>query len=178
MSTQGREFIEVPIAVMTVSDSRTESDDKSGKLLIGRVQEAGHRFVEKVIVPDNIFEIRAVVSRWIAEPEVQVVLMTGGTGVTGFDGTPEAIRPLFEKELDGFGEMFREISFEEIGTSSLQSRAVAGVANGTYLFSLPGSSGACATAWDKLLTHQLDYRTRPCNLVELMPRLLEHRQSK
>ena len=136
----------------------------------------GHQFVEKVMVPDNVFQIRAVVSRWIADPDVQVVLMTGGTGVTGFDGTPEAVKPLFEKELDGFGEIFRSISFDEIGTSSLQSRAVAGVANGTYLFSLPGSSGACATAWDKLLVHQLDYRTRPCNLVELMPRLLEHRQ--
>jgi molybdenum cofactor biosynthesis protein B len=115
------------------------------------------------------------VSRWIAEPEVQVVLTTGGTGVTGFDGTPEAVAPLLEKELNGFGEIFRAVSYEEIGTSSLQSRAVAGVANGTYLFCLPGSSGACATAWDKLLQFQLDYRTRPCNLVELMPRLLEHR---
>ena len=177
MSTPAREFIAVPIAVMTVSDSRTESDDKSGKLLVSRVQDAGHRFVEKVIVPDDVFQIRAVVSRWIADPDVQGVLMTGGTGVTGFDGTPEAVEPLFEKELDGFGEIFRAISFEEIGTSSLQSRAVAGVANGTYLFSLPGSSGACATAWDNLLVHQLDYRTRPCNLVELMPRLLEHRPS-
>jgi len=176
MSTQAREFVAVPIAVMTVSDSRTESDDKSGKLLVSRLQEAGHQFVEKVIVPDNVFQIRAVASRWIADPDIQVVLMTGGTGVTGFDGTPEAVTPLFEKELDGFGEIFRAISFEEIGTSSLQSRAVAGVANGTYLFSLPGSSGACATAWDNLLVHQLDYRTRPCNLVELMPRLLEHRQ--
>jgi len=176
MSTQVREFVAVPIAVMTVSDSRTESDDKSGKLLVSRLQEAGHQFVEKVIVPDNVFQIRAVASRWIADPDIQVVLMTGGTGVTGFDGTPEAVTPLFEKELDGFGEIFRAISFEEIGTSSLQSRAVAGVANGTYLFSLPGSSGACATAWDNLLVHQLDYRTRPCNLVELMPRLLEHRQ--
>ena len=177
MSTQVREFVAVPIAVMTVSDSRTESDDKSGKLLVSRLQEAGHQFVEKVIVPDNVFQIRAVASRWIADPDIQVVLMTGGTGVTGFDGTPEAVTPLFEKELDGFGEIFRAISFEEIGTSSLQSRAVAGVANGTYLFSLPGSSGACATAWDNLLVHQLDYRTRPCNLVELMPRLLEHRPS-
>ena len=176
MSTQAREFVAVPIAVMTVSDSRTESDDKSGKLLVSRLQEAGHQFVEKVIVPDNVFQIRAVASRWIADPDIQVVLMTGGTGVTGFDGTPEAVTPLFEKELDGFGEIFRAISFEEIGTSSLQSRAVAGVANGTYLFSLLGSSGACATAWDNLLVHQLDYRTRPCNLVELMPRLLEHRQ--
>ena len=128
MSTQAREFIAVPIAVMTVSDSRTEADDKSGKLLVGRVQDAGHQFVEKVMVPDDVFQIRAVVSRWIANPDIQVVLMTGGTGVTGFDGTPEAVKPLFEKELDGFGDIFRAISFEEIGTSSLQSRAVAGVA--------------------------------------------------
>ncbi|HCX88879.1 MAG TPA: molybdenum cofactor biosynthesis protein B [Gammaproteobacteria bacterium] len=176
MSTQAREFVAVPIAVMTASDSRTEADDKSGKLLVSRLQEAGHQLVEKVIVPDNVFQIRAVVSRWIADPDVQVILMTGGTGVTGFDGTPEAVKPLLEKELEGFGEIFRAVSFEEIGTSSLQSRAVAGVANGTYLFSLPGSSGACATAWDKLLVNQLDYRTHPCNLVELMPRLLEHRQ--
>ena len=175
MSSKAREFVPVPIAVMTVSDSRTEADDKSGKLLVKRLTGVGHRIVEKVIVPDDIFQIRSVVSRWIAEPGVQVVLTTGGTGVTGFDGTPEAVTPLLEKELDGFGEIFRAVSYEEIGTSSLQSRAVAGVANGTYLFCLPGSSGACATAWDKLLVHQLDYRTRPCNLVELMPRLLEHR---
>ncbi|MDP6029971.1 MAG: molybdenum cofactor biosynthesis protein B [Arenicellales bacterium] len=175
MSSKAREFVPVPIAVMTASDSRTEADDKSGKLLVERLTGAGHRIVEKVIVPDDIFQIRSVVSRWIADTGVQVVLTTGGTGVTGFDGTPEAIAPLLEKELDGFGEIFRAVSYEEIGTSSLQSRAVAGVANGTYLFCLPGSSGACATAWDKLLQFQLDYRTRPCNLVELMPRLLEHR---
>ncbi|MDB3945377.1 molybdenum cofactor biosynthesis protein B [Gammaproteobacteria bacterium] len=174
MSSKAREFVPVPIAVMTVSDSRTEADDKSGKLLVERLTGVGHRIVEKVIVPDDIFQIRSVVSRWIADTEVQVVLTTGGTGVTGFDGTPEAVTPLLEKELDGFGEIFRAVSYEEIGTSSLQSRAVAGVANGTYLFCLPGSSGACATAWDKLLVHQLDYRTQPCNLVELMPRLLEH----
>jgi molybdenum cofactor biosynthesis protein B len=175
MSSKAREFVPVPIAVMTVSDSRTEADDKSGKLLVERLTGVGHRIVEKVIVPDDVFQIRSVVSRWIADTEVQVVLTTGGTGVTGFDGTPEAVTPLLEKELDGFGEIFRAVSYEEIGTSSLQSRAVAGVANGTYLFCLPGSSGACATAWDKLLQFQLDYRTRPCNLVELMPRLLEHR---
>ena len=175
MSSKAREFVPVPIAVMTVSDSRTEADDKSGKLLVERLTGVGHRIAEKVIVPDDIFQIRSVVSRWIADTEVQVVLTTGGTGVTGFDGTPEAVTPLLEKELDGFGEIFRAVSYEEIGTSSLQSRAVAGVANGTYLFCLPGSSGACATAWDKLLQFQLDYRTRPCNLVELMPRLLEHR---
>ncbi|HCF72798.1 MAG: molybdenum cofactor biosynthesis protein B [Proteobacteria bacterium] len=175
MTVAKREFIPVSIAVLTVSDSRTEADDKSGQLLVSRLEGAGHILFEKTIVPDNIFEVRAVISRWIADPGVQVVLTTGGTGVTGFDGTPEAVTPLLEKTLEGFGEVFRMISYEEIGTSTLQSRAVAGVANGTYVFSLPGSSGACATGWDKLLQFQLDYRTRPCNLVELMPRLLEHR---
>ncbi|MEC9329837.1 MAG: molybdenum cofactor biosynthesis protein B [Pseudomonadota bacterium] len=175
MTAAKREFIPVSIAVLTVSDSRTEADDKSGQLLVSRLEGAGHILFEKTIVRDDIFEVRAVISRWIADPGVQVVLTTGGTGVTGFDGTPEAVTPLLEKTLDGFGEVFRMISYEEIGTSTLQSRAVAGVANGTYVFSLPGSSGACATGWDKLLQFQLDYRTRPCNLVELMPRLLEHR---
>ncbi len=175
MTVAKRELIPVSIAVLTVSDSRTEADDKSGQLLVSRLEGAGHILFEKTIVPDNIFEVRAVISRWIADPGVQVVLTTGGTGVTGFDGTPEAVTPLLEKTLEGFGEVFRMISYEEIGTSTLQSRAVAGVANGTYVFSLPGSSGACATGWDKLLQFQLDYRTRPCNLVELMPRLLEHR---
>ena len=175
MAATERDFIPVSIAVLTVSDSRTEANDKSGNLLVSRLKDAGHSLSEKTIVRDNIFEVRAVVSRWIADPDVQVVLTTGGTGVTGFDGTPEAVTPLLEKTLDGFGEVFRVISYEEIGTSTLQSRAVAGVANGTYVFCLPGSSGACATGWDKLLQFQLDYRTRPCNLVELMPRLLEHR---
>ena len=175
MAATERDFIPVSIAVLTVSDSRTEANDKSGNLLVSRFKDAGHTLSEKTIVRDNIFEVRAVVSRWIADPDVQVVLTTGGTGVTGFDGTPEAVTPLLEKTLDGFGEVFRVISYEEIGTSTLQSRAVAGVANGTYVFCLPGSSGACATGWDKLLQFQLDYRTRPCNLVELMPRLLEHR---
>ena len=175
MTAAERDFIPVSIAVLTVSDSRTDANDKSGHLLVSRLKGAGHTLSEKTIVRDNIFEVRAVVSRWIADPDVQVVLTTGGTGVTGFDGTPEAVTPLLEKTLDGFGEVFRVISYEEIGTSTLQSRAVAGVANGTYVFCLPGSSGACATGWDKLLQFQLDYRTRPCNLVELMPRLLEHR---
>ena len=163
MTAIQREFIPVNIAVLTVSDSRTEADDKSGKLLVSRLNDAGHQLFEKTIVKDNIFAVRAVVSNWIAEPDAQVVVTTGGTGVTGFDGPPEAVCPLLEKTLDGFGEVFRMISYEEIGTSTLQSRAVAGVANGTYVFCLPGSSGACATAWDKLLVHQLDYRTRLCN---------------
>jgi molybdenum cofactor biosynthesis protein B len=169
-----RQFIPLSIAVLTVSDSRTEADDKSGKLLVDRLEGAGHRLHEKVIVPDDIYRIRAVVSAWIADPgEPRVILTTGGTGVTGRDGTPEAVTPLLDKEIPGFGEMFRSLSWDTIKTSTLQSRAVAGVANATYVFCLPGSSGACADAWDRLIQHQLDYRTRPCNLVELMPRLLE-----
>ena len=175
MATSDRSFIPTTIAVLTVSNSRTQDDDKSGNLLVERLKNCGHQLFAKKIVRDDIFEVRAAVSTWIAEPEVQVVLPTGGTGVTGHDGTPEAVQPLLEKIIDGFGEIFRYLSYDEIGTSSLQSRALAGVANGTYVFCLPGSSGACRTAWDKLLQHQLDYRTRPCNLVELMPRLLEHR---
>ena len=171
--TRKREFIPLNMAVLTVSDSRTEADDKSGKLLVDRVTASGHRCAEKLIVPDDIYQIRAALSRWIAATEVQAVITTGGTGVTGRDGTPEAVRPLLDKVIDGFGEVFRAISFEQIGTSTVQSRAIAGVANGTYVFCVPGSSGACATAWDELVSAQLDYRTRPCNLVELMPRLLE-----
>lgn len=168
-----RELIPLSICVLTVSDTRTEADDKSGKLLVKRLEKAGHTCQDKLIVPDDIFQIRAAVSCWIADPDVNIVITTGGTGVTGRDGTPEAVSVLFEKQLDGFGEMFRHISVADIGTSSLQSRAVAGVANATYVFTLPGSSSACATAWDDIIQHQLDYRTRPCNLVELMPRLLE-----
>ncbi len=168
-----RELIPVTVSVLTVSDSRTEADDKSGKLLCQRVEDAGHRVYEKNIVRDDVYQIRAAVSAWIAHPDIQVVLTTGGTGVTGRDGTPEAVEPLLDKVIDGFGEMFRYLSYEDIGTSTLQSRALAGVANGTYVFVLPGSSGACVTGWDKLIQHQLDYRSRPCNLVELMPRLLE-----
>jgi molybdenum cofactor biosynthesis protein B len=169
----GREFLPVNIAVLTVSDSRDERSDKSGRLLVERLQQAGHRLAEKLIVPDDIYVIRAALSRWIADPAVNVVITTGGTGVTGRDGTPEAVRPLLDKVLDGFGEMFRSISFADISTSTLQSRALAGVANATYVFCVPGSSGACATAWDQLIAAQLDARTRPCNLVELMPRLKE-----
>lgn len=166
-----RDFISLDIAVLTISDTRTEADDKSGKILCDRLSSAGHKVHGKVIVPDDKYRIRAVVSPWIAEPKPDVILTTGGTGVTGRDGTPEALKPLLDKEITGFGEMFRVLSFETIKTSTLQSRAFAGVANRTYVFCLPGSSGACAEAWDKLIAHQLDYRTRPCNLVELMPRL-------
>jgi molybdenum cofactor biosynthesis protein B len=168
-----RAFVPVGIAVLTVSDSRDETTDKSGRLLVERLTKAGHRLAEKAIVPDDRYQIRAVISRWIADPAVNAVITTGGTGVTGRDGTPEAVQPLLDKTLDGFGEMFRSISYADIKTSTLQSRALAGVANATYVFCVPGSSGACATAWDSLIEAQLDIRTRPCNLVELMPRLLE-----
>lgn len=168
-----REFIPLGIAVLTISDSRTEADDKSGALLAERVQSAGHKLAEKCIVRDEIYDIRAKIAQWIADESVQAVISTGGTGVTGRDGTPEAVTPLLDKEIPGFGEIFRMISYEEIKTSTLQSRALAGVARTTYIFCLPGSSGACRTAWDKIISAQLDYRTRPCNLVELMPRLLE-----
>lgn len=168
-----QEFLPLNIAVLTVSDSRGEEDDKSGRLLVERLTKAGHRCHEKRIVRDDVYQVRAVVSAWIADPEVQAVITTGGTGVTGRDGTPEAVGPLLDKTLDGFGEVFRAISYQQIRTSTIQSRAIAGVANGTYLFCVPGSSGACATAWDELIEAQLDRRTRPCNLVELMPRLLE-----
>jgi molybdenum cofactor biosynthesis protein B len=168
-----RTFKALNIAVLTVSDSRGEDEDKSGKLLVERLTKAGHRCAEKPIVRDDIYAIRAVVSGWIADPQVQAVITTGGTGVTGRDGIPEAVQPLLDKTLDGFGETFRMISWQQIKTSTIQSRAVAGVANGTYIFCVPGSSGACATAWDELIEAQLDRRTRPCNLVDLMPRLLE-----
>lgn len=166
-------FMPLNIAVLTISDSRTEKDDKSGQLLVNKLQQAGHRLADKKIVPDNIYQIRAVVARWIAAEDVNVVLSTGGTGVTGRDGTPEAIHVLLDKEIEGFGELFRAISFKDIKTSSLQSRALAGVANSTYLFCLPGSTGACKTAWDELIQAQLDIRTTPCNLAMLIPRLNE-----
>jgi molybdenum cofactor biosynthesis protein B len=168
-----RVFQPISIAVLTVSDSRDEQSDKSGRLLAERLTAAGHRLADKRIVPDDIYRIRAVVSGWIADPDVNAIITTGGTGVTGRDGTPEAVQPLLDKTIDGFGEMFRYLSHAQIKTSTLQSRALAGVANGTYVFCVPGSSGACATAWDELIEAQLDYRTRPCNLVELMPRLKE-----
>jgi molybdenum cofactor biosynthesis protein B len=170
---QDREFIPLNIAVLTISDSREEANDKSGSSLVKFLTEAGHRLAEKSIVPDDKYRIREVISRWIADESVQVVLTTGGTGVTGRDGTPEAVTPLLDKIIDGFGETFRSLSYQIIGASTLQSRAIAGVANGTYIFCLPGSPGACKDAWTQLISSQLDYRTRPCNLVELMPRLRE-----
>lgn len=166
-------FTPLNIAVLTISDSRTERDDISGKTLVDRIEQEGHHIFEKKIVADNIYQIRAALSNWIIATDVNVIITTGGTGVTGRDGTPEAVLPLLDKVLDGFGEVFRMLSYEDIKTSTMQSRAIAGVANGTYIFSLPGSSGACRTAWDRLIKAQLDSRTKPCNLVQLMPRLKE-----
>jgi len=168
-----RDLIPLNIAVLTVSDTRDEHTDRSGALLVQRLTDAGHRLHEKAIVRDDLDAIGARVSGWIGAPGVEVVITTGGTGVTGRDGTPEAVAPLLEKSIDGFGELFRAISYEEIGTSSIQSRCLAGVANGTYIFCLPGSTNACATGWDRIIALQLDYRTRPCNLAELLPRLKE-----
>ncbi|ANE57542.1 molybdenum cofactor biosynthesis protein B [Methylomonas sp. DH-1] len=171
--SETREFIPINIAVLTVSDTRSEADDTSGRVLAEGLLAAGHRLAEKKIVRDDIYQIRAAVSQWIADPSVNAVIATGGTGVTGRDGTPEAVLPLLDKVLDGFGEVFRMLSYQDIKSSTMQSRAVAGVANATYIFCVPGSSGACRTAWESLIKDQLDYRTRPCNLVQLMPRLLE-----
>lgn len=173
MTTENREFVPLRIAVLTISDSRTVETDKSGRLLGDRLSEAGHLLAERRIVPDDRYAIRAMVSQWIADDAIDAIICTGGTGLTGRDGTPEALKPLFDKTIEGFGEIFRALSFEEIGTSSLQSRAVAGVANRTFVFVLPGSAGACRTAWDRIIASQLDNRTRPCNLVELRPRLDE-----
>ena len=166
-------FLPLAIAVLTVSDSRTLADDKSGSLLRDKAREAGHRIAAREIVRDDVYAMRAVFSRWIADPGVQVVLSTGGTGLTGRDSTPEAVAPLFDKQIEGFGELFRAVSLGEIGASTIQSRALAGLANGTLVFCLPGSSGACRTAWERILSGQLDSRTRPCNFAQLIPRFLE-----
>ncbi|HBL55991.1 MAG TPA: molybdenum cofactor biosynthesis protein B [Candidatus Lambdaproteobacteria bacterium] len=168
------DFQPLRISVLVISDTRTADTDTSGKILAERLTEAGHTLAEKCFVPDDKYQIRAVLSRWIVDPAVDIVLTTGGTGLTGRDGTPEAVRPLFDKVIEGFGEMFRWLSYEEISTSTIQSRVTAGVANGTYIFCLPGSSGACRTGWDKILATQLDIRSRPCNFAELLPRLTEH----
>lgn len=171
--SENREFMPLNIAVLTVSDTRTEANDTSGQALIDGLTAAGHVLYDRKIIPDDIYKIRAAVSQWIADEAINVVITTGGTGVTGRDGTPEAIAPLLDKVMDGFGEVFRMMSYQDIKSSTMQSRAIAGVANATYVFCVPGSSGACRTAWDSLIKDQLDYRTRPCNLVQLMPRLLE-----
>lgn len=167
------EFKPLSIAVLTISDSRDLSTDKSGDVLVAGIEAAGHSLAERKIVPDDIYQIRAVLSAWIADKNVDAVITTGGTGVTGRDGTPEAVKPLLDKTIEGFGELFRQISYDEIGVSTLQSRCLGGVANGTFVFCLPGSSGACKTGWGKILEPQLDARTRPCNFAELIPRLKE-----
>lgn len=169
-----RSFVPLGIAVLTVSDTRTLEDDKSGDTLVERLTGAGHKLVSRAIVPDDVEEIRNEVEAWIADPEVDVVITTGGTGFTGRDVTPEAIEPLFEKRMDGFSVLFHLLSQAKIGTSTIQSRATAGVAGATYIFCLPGSPGACRDGWDGILAAQLDYRTKPCNFVEIMPRLDEH----
>ena len=169
-----RQFIPVRIDVLTVSDSRSLDDDRSGDTLVARLKEAGHMLADRQIVRDDVAAIRAIVRGWIAEPEIDVVITTGGTGFTGRDVTPEALEPIFEKRMDGFSEVFHRISYDKIGTSTIQSRATGGVAGATYIFALPGSPGACKDAWDAILGPQLDYRHMPCNFVEIMPRLDEH----
>jgi molybdenum cofactor biosynthesis protein B len=171
---QGRQFIPLKIAVLTVSDTRGLADDKSGATLAERIEKAGHAVADRAIVSDDIDVIRAHVRKWIADPAVDVIITTGGTGFTGRDVTPEAIEPLLEKRMEGFSTLFVMVSVAKIGTSAIQTRATAGVAGATYIFCLPGSPGACKDAWDDILVHQLDYRYRPCNFVEIMPRLDEH----
>lgn len=172
--TEDRPFVPVRIAVLTVSDTRTLDDDRSGQTLVERLEADGHVLADRRIVKDDVAEIRGVVTAWIDRDDVDCVIATGGTGVTGRDVTPEAFEGLYEKHIPGFGELFRWQSYQKIGTSTIQSRATAGVTRGTYLFALPGSTGACKDAWDGILHQQLDSRFRPCNFVELMPRLKEH----
>jgi len=171
---QDAEFVVVNIAVLTVSDSRTLDDDRSGDTLVQRLSEAGHFLADRTICKDDVKTITAKLEEWIDDPGIDTILTTGGTGVTGRDVTPEAVAKVSEKDIPGFGEVFRWISYQKIKTSTIQSRATAGVARGTYIFALPGSPGACKDAWDEILVHQLDIRTKPCNFVELMPRLREH----
>ena len=169
-----RPFLKVNIAILTISDTRTIETDKSGDLLSKRINESGHCVIDRFIVKDDKDKIRGILLKWVKDKMVDVVISTGGTGITGKDLTPEVFSEILEKEIPGFGELFRWLSYKKIATSTIQSRAMAGVAKGTYLFSLPGSVGACKDAWDDILVYQLDYRHRPCNLVELMPRLREH----
>lgn len=174
----GKEFIPVRIAVLTVSDSRTLEDDRSGDTLVARIKEAGHNLMDRRLLPDERAEISDQLRDWIARDDIDVVISTGGTGLTGRDITVEAHRDVYEKEIDAFGTVFTIVSMKKIGTSAVQSRACAGVAGGTYLFALPGSPGACKDGWDELLKPQLDYRHTPCNFVEIMPRLDEHMRRK
>ena len=173
-----REFIPIRIAVLTVSDTRTAADDRSGDTLVARLEAAGHRLADRALIADEQAEIEARLRAWIADPDIDVVISTGGTGLTGRDVTVEAHKAVYEKEIEGFAVAFHMISWEKIGTSTVQSRACAGVAGGTYLFALPGSPGACKDGWDGLLAAQLDYRHKPCNFVEIMPRLEEHERRK
>jgi molybdopterin adenylyltransferase len=167
-------FVPLAIAVLTVSDTRSIGDDKSGATLAERIAKAGHQVAARAIVSDDVENIRAQMRAWIADPAIDVVISTGGTGFTGRDVTPEAVEPIFEKKMEGFATLFLMVSYAKIGTSAIQTRATAGVAGATYIFCLPGSPGACKDAWDDILVHQLDYRYRPCNFVEIMPRLDEH----
>lgn len=170
---QTHPFRPVKIAIMTVSDTRTLAEDTSGDKLIELAEKAGHQIKDRILVQDDIYQIRYEVSRWIIDSEIEAIITTGGTGLTGRDSTPEAVTPLFDRTIEGFGELFRYLSYKTVGTSTLSSRAVAGVANGTFVFSIPGSTGACKDAWNGILKYQLDRSSGPCNLVELMPRLTE-----
>jgi molybdenum cofactor biosynthesis protein B len=172
--TEARAFIPLSIAVLTVSDTRTMEDDRSGSILVDRLSAAGHRLADRALLPDDLAAIRDQVKRWVETAGIDVVITTGGTGFTGRDVTPDAVEPLFDKRMDGFSAIFHRISFEKIGTSTIQSRATAGLAGATFIFVLPGSPGACKDAWDGILEAQLDYRHKPCNFVEIMPRLDEH----
>jgi molybdenum cofactor biosynthesis protein B len=171
---ESKSFVPLRIAVLTVSDTRSLDDDKSGATLAERIVKAGHALADRAIVPDDVEQIRVLMRAWIDDGTVDVIISTGGTGFTGRDVTPEAVEPLFEKRMDGFATLFLMVSHAKIGTSAIQTRATAGVAGATYIFCLPGSPGACRDAWDEILVHQLDYRYRPCNFVEIMPRLDEH----
>jgi molybdenum cofactor biosynthesis protein B len=171
---ESRQFVPLKIAVLTISDTRALTDDKSGASLAERIEKAGHEVGDRAIVTDEVEAIRAQVKKWIADSAIDIVITTGGTGFTGRDVTPEAVEPLFEKRMEGFSTVFHLVSHGKIGSSTVQSRVTAGVAGATYIFCLPGSPGACRDAWDEILVHQLDYRYRPCNFVELMPRLDEH----
>jgi molybdenum cofactor biosynthesis protein B len=171
---ENRPFVPVRFAVLAVSDTRSLAEDKSGATLAERIAQAGHLLADRAIVPDDAGAIRTIVKKWIANPDVDVIITTGGTGFTGHDVTPEAIEPLFDKRMEGFSAIFHRVSFEKIGTSTVQSRATAGLAGQTFIFVLPGSPGACRDAWDNILKPQFDYRQQPCNFVEIMPRLDEH----
>ena len=173
-----RKFISISVGLLTISDTRTLENDKSGDLLSEKIIESGHKLISRKIVKDDVNQIQTVSKDWCQSPEIDVIISTGGTGLTGRDISPEAFKEIFEKEIEGFGEIFRYISYKKIGTSSMQSRACAGVLNGTYIFVLPGSPSACKDAWDEILIYQLDYRNKPCNFVEIIPRLLEKGQGR